>query len=375
MPPLVTAGAPRPADVVMSFGKATVGDKTMIDAIVPFVDDLSQGVDKGAGLRDAWTHAAGTAEARRAEHRRPGREARPGPFARQQEHRHPRSRGGLLRADLPARLPTNSRVPRRHRAETADHAKVRHRVQPEDVFLPSTNPGLGGGGRGNLPRPPRHQRRHGRISSSSRPSPAFPVSSSWPGRPASRSAHRTCTGRTPVRSPARSAAPSWPRSAAAWSKSATPSGGRSSVRPTRSSLGRRQAGFRNGLAPVLCIGEPERPGPSRPSNSALSNSTQRWHPPALEGLSGRLIVAYEPIWAIGAPEPASPAICPRRLRSAAGAPRRRPAVARREGRSTAAAPVPGCCPQIADDVDGMFLGRFAHDPAAVRRILDEVDQL
>jgi triosephosphate isomerase len=29
-------------------------------------------------------------------------------------------------------------------------------------------------------------------------------------------------------------------------------------------------------------------------------------------------------------------------------------------------------PGSPDDVDGMFLGRFAHDPDAVRRILDEV---
>ena len=34
---------------------------------------------------------------------------------------------------------------------------------------------------------------------------------------------------------------------------------------------------------------------------------------------------------------------------------------------------PGLLPRIAADVDGMFLGRFAHDPNAVRLILDEVD--
>jgi triosephosphate isomerase len=36
---------------------------------------------------------------------------------------------------------------------------------------------------------------------------------------------------------------------------------------------------------------------------------------------------------------------------------------------------PGLLPRIAADVDGMFLGRFAHDPDAVRRILDEVVEL
>ncbi|MFA4841615.1 MAG: triosephosphate isomerase, partial [Agrococcus sp.] len=32
---------------------------------------------------------------------------------------------------------------------------------------------------------------------------------------------------------------------------------------------------------------------------------------------------------------------------------------------------PGLLPRIADSVDGMFLGRFAHDPAAFGAILDE----
>jgi len=33
----------------------------------------------------------------------------------------------------------------------------------------------------------------------------------------------------------------------------------------------------------------------------------------------------------------------------------------------------GLLPRIAENVDGMFLGRFAHDANAVRRILDEID--
>ena len=49
-------------DVVMGFGKAQVGDKTMIDAIVPFADDLTAAVDAGGGLREAWPHAATVAE-------------------------------------------------------------------------------------------------------------------------------------------------------------------------------------------------------------------------------------------------------------------------------------------------------------------------
>jgi dihydroxyacetone kinase len=49
-------------DAVMSFGKAQVGDKTMIDAVVPFVDDLTAGLDAGRSLPEAWDHAATVAE-------------------------------------------------------------------------------------------------------------------------------------------------------------------------------------------------------------------------------------------------------------------------------------------------------------------------
>jgi D-erythrulose 4-kinase len=47
---------------VKGFGKAQVGDKTMIDAIVPFVDDLTDGIGAGRSLQEAWQHAAGVAE-------------------------------------------------------------------------------------------------------------------------------------------------------------------------------------------------------------------------------------------------------------------------------------------------------------------------
>jgi len=49
-------------DAVMAFGKAKVGDKTMVDAIVPFSDDLSRRIADGQRLRDAWGHSAGVAD-------------------------------------------------------------------------------------------------------------------------------------------------------------------------------------------------------------------------------------------------------------------------------------------------------------------------
>lgn len=50
-------------DAVMSFGKAKPGDKTMIDAIVPFADDLADRLSAGTPLVDAWAHAADVATA------------------------------------------------------------------------------------------------------------------------------------------------------------------------------------------------------------------------------------------------------------------------------------------------------------------------
>lgn len=58
----VSAGVDAARDAVASFGKAKVGDKTMIDAIVPFADELRERIAAGDSLVDAWSHAAGVAE-------------------------------------------------------------------------------------------------------------------------------------------------------------------------------------------------------------------------------------------------------------------------------------------------------------------------
>ena len=48
---------------VQRFGKAEVGDKTMVDAIVPFSDELKAQVGEGRGLCDAWGTALRSAQA------------------------------------------------------------------------------------------------------------------------------------------------------------------------------------------------------------------------------------------------------------------------------------------------------------------------
>lgn len=46
---------------VTDYGKAEVGDKTLVDALVPFSSTLSHAVDAGASLPDAWRTAADSA--------------------------------------------------------------------------------------------------------------------------------------------------------------------------------------------------------------------------------------------------------------------------------------------------------------------------
>jgi dihydroxyacetone kinase len=57
----VAAGVAAGVRSVMTYGKAEVGDKTMVDALVPFSDELARGVGAGTGLAPAWRSAADAA--------------------------------------------------------------------------------------------------------------------------------------------------------------------------------------------------------------------------------------------------------------------------------------------------------------------------
>ena len=47
---------------LQTLGKAELGDKTMLDALIPFVDALRQEISAGTGLAAAWTTAAEISE-------------------------------------------------------------------------------------------------------------------------------------------------------------------------------------------------------------------------------------------------------------------------------------------------------------------------
>lgn len=57
-PTSVSAGVSAATRAVMDYGKAVVGDKTMVDALVPFADTLADRVGAGESLAAAWTAAA-----------------------------------------------------------------------------------------------------------------------------------------------------------------------------------------------------------------------------------------------------------------------------------------------------------------------------
>lgn len=125
------------------------------------------------------------------------------------------------------------------------------------------------------------------------------------------------------------------------------------------------AALRHGLVPVLCIGESDRVD----GDTAIGIVHDQLEAALADAPPGRVIVAYEPVWAIGAPEPAPDehirAVC---------------AALRGTGRDATSviyggAAGPGLLGRLEGTVDGLFLGRFAHDPAALATVIDEAAAL
>lgn len=133
-----------------------------------------------------------------------------------------------------------------------------------------------------------------------------------------------------------------------------------------------RAAWRNGLTPILCVGESRRLS----IDASVSRCVQQLDSALPHDLAGatHLVVAYEPSWAIGANESAGPdhvAAVVAELR--AWLAHERPLLAVRiiYGGSAGV----GLLTALGTAVDGLFLGRFAHDTTALRRILDETADL
>lgn len=125
------------------------------------------------------------------------------------------------------------------------------------------------------------------------------------------------------------------------------------------------AAVRNGLIPLLCVGESERTTPA-----AAARQCVRQVQDALAGATTgtEVWVAYEPYWAIGATEPAPAdyvrAVCAK-LRSGLDPAGREITLV--YGGSAG----PGLLTELGNAVDGLFLGRFAHDPSALAQVVAE----
>lgn len=135
-----------------------------------------------------------------------------------------------------------------------------------------------------------------------------------------------------------------------------------------------------GVTPLLCVGEESRatastPGTADAGSTAGAEGAARFVYGQIEAavggdweLAARLVIAYEPVWAIGAAEPASAeyvSAVVRILRELLG-PHGLQGLPVIYGGSAK----PGLLPTL-DGVSGLFLGRFAHDAANFGRVLDE----
>ncbi len=127
-----------------------------------------------------------------------------------------------------------------------------------------------------------------------------------------------------------------------------------------------RAAVRAGMVPVLCIGETGQGDAAEAVEACWTQfkAATRQLDPGIE-----LVVAWEPVWAIGAAEPAPTDY----IVAVAGTLRARlkawPSARLIYGGSAG----PGLLDRIGGAVDGLFLGRFAHDVDALRRILAEAN--
>lgn len=125
------------------------------------------------------------------------------------------------------------------------------------------------------------------------------------------------------------------------------------------------AALRHGVEPLLCIGEAERVEPDEAARDCIAQLDAA----LADAPGGDLLVAYEPHWAIGAERPAESdhirfVLTALRAHLAA-----KPGFG--GGAIYGGSAGPGLLTELAGATGGLFLGRFAHDPAALEQILDE----
>ncbi|WP_439693265.1 triose-phosphate isomerase family protein [Curtobacterium sp. SP.BCo] len=134
--------------------------------------------------------------------------------------------------------------------------------------------------------------------------------------------------------------------------------------------GKVHAAFRNRLRPLVCVGEAIRASRPEAIADVTAQLDRAVSTAVADGLAGPLIVAYEPVWAIGAPAPAPDEHVVTVLAGIEQHLATRPALAGSVVLYGGSAG-PGLLTRGGGRIGGLFLGRFAHDPAAVEAVLDE----
>jgi triosephosphate isomerase len=138
--------------------------------------------------------------------------------------------------------------------------------------------------------------------------------------------------------------------------------------------GKVHAAFRNHLRPLICVGEVHRAS-SADAVADVTTQLDRFLATATaDGLAGPVVAAYEPVWAIGAPAPAPDEHIVEVLAGIEEHLASRPELAGSVAIYGGSAG-PGLLTRGAGRIGGLFLGRFAHDPEAIRTILDEAEAL
>lgn len=134
-----------------------------------------------------------------------------------------------------------------------------------------------------------------------------------------------------------------------------------------------QAAVRNNLIPLICIGEKSK---STIMSQGVGLALQECVPQVTAMLNAvpdgaDLIFAYEPIWAIGAQDPASAD----HVLAVVGELRKKISERGRSGEVRilyGGSAKPGTWNDLKGGLDGLFLGRFAHDVDAFKKVVEEI---
>lgn len=136
-----------------------------------------------------------------------------------------------------------------------------------------------------------------------------------------------------------------------------------------------KAVVRNGMIPLICIGEKSQSGIV---SEGVGLAIRECSPQVMSilravSVDAPIIFAYEPVWAIGAQEPASAdhvLAVVKNLKELIGTVGERAEVRILYGGSAK----PGTWATLKEAVDGLFLGRFAHDVGNFEKVVKEIEE-